>query len=223
MVTKRDIARVVNEPYESALSMANIKSGYAKCGIFPFNRRAIPLKLLPSEFHVCTPISSNACGSNSPITNETDDGMICESMPEVTVADSAADQNTECPSNDIQDQSMSSNSPSISRPISSTPIVSSTPSATVNSTETHFSEIPRSKTSHSVTLHSETLQSKTPCSETPHSEAYRSSNISPSPLSDPLVMVGLVPQNLADILSTSGCEDENKPKRRMFKARVLTE
>ena len=36
-------------------------------------------------------------------------------------------------------------------------------------------------------------------------------------------MARLVPQNLADILSTSGCEDEKKPKRRMFKARVLTE
>ena len=36
-------------------------------------------------------------------------------------------------------------------------------------------------------------------------------------------MVGLVTKNLADILSTSGCGDENKPKRRMFKARVLTE
>ena len=182
----------MNELYESALSMANIKSGYAKCGIFPFTLRAIPLKLLPSEFHVRTPVSSNACGSNSAIPDETDDGMICESMPEVTVAGSAADQNTESPSNDIQDQSMSSTSPSTSRPISSTPIVCSTPSATVNSTETHFSETPRSKTPHSVTLHSETLQSETSCSETPRSETPRSFNISPSPLSNPLVTVGLV-------------------------------
>ena len=35
-------------------------------------------------------------------------------------------------------------------------------------------------------------------------------------------MTGLVPQNLADILSTLGCEDE-KSKRRMFKAQFLTE
>ena len=118
-MTKRDFARVVNEHYESALSMANIKSGYAKCGIFPFNRRAIPLKLLPSEFHVYTPVSSNACGSNSAIPDETGDGFICESMPEVTIACGAGDQNTESPSNDIQDQSMSSTSSSTSRPISS--------------------------------------------------------------------------------------------------------
>ena len=45
-----------------------------------------------------------------------------------------------------------------------------------------------------------------------------------SPLSNPLVMAGLVPGNLADILSTSGCEDlQKKPKRKVFKARVLTE
>ena len=35
VVTKRDLARVVKEPFESALSMANIKSGFAKCGKNP--------------------------------------------------------------------------------------------------------------------------------------------------------------------------------------------
>ena len=99
----------MKEPYESALSMANIKSGYAKYEIFPLNRRAIPqLQFLSSEFHVRTPVSSNTCGT---IPDETDDEssneLIGESMLEVTVASSAGDQNTESPSNDIQDQSMS--------------------------------------------------------------------------------------------------------------------
>ena len=45
-----------------------------------------------------------------------------------------------------------------------------------------------------------------------------------SPISNPLVMAGLVPGNLAKILSTSGSDElQKKPKRRVFKARVLTE
>ena len=167
MVTKRNFARVVKEHYESALSMANIQSGYAKCGIFPLNRKAIPqLKLLPSEYHFRTLVSSNVWVTISPIAGETDNEscneLIGESMHEVTVASSAGDQNTESPSNDIQDHSMSLTSPSTSRPISSTPIVYSTPSATANSTET-------------------------PCSETPHSETPCSCNISVSQLSNTLV------------------------------------
>ena len=64
VVTKRDFARVVKKSYESALSMANIKRGYAKCGIIPLNCGAIPqLKFLPSEFHPRTSVSSNACGT----------------------------------------------------------------------------------------------------------------------------------------------------------------
>ena len=82
--------------------------------------RAIPqLKLLPSEFHPPTPVSSNTCGTNSPIPDETDNEssneLIGESIHEVTVASSAGDRNTESPSNDIQDQSMSSTSPSTSK------------------------------------------------------------------------------------------------------------
>jgi len=199
VVTKRDFARVVKEPYESALSMANIKSGFAKCGVFPLNRRAIPqLKLLPSEFHPCNPGRSNACGTTSANPDETDDEssneLIGESMPEVSVPSSVGDLNTGNPSNDIQDQSMSITLPSTSTPISSP--------------ETGCSETHRL----------ETIPLETPRSVTP-----RSSNVNPSPLCNPLVMAGLVPQNLADILSTSGCEDEQKPKRRVFKARVLTE
>ena len=41
VVSKRDFARVVKEPFEKAFSMSNIKSGFMKCGIFPFNRNAV--------------------------------------------------------------------------------------------------------------------------------------------------------------------------------------
>ncbi len=52
IVSKRDFARVVKEPFEMAFSMSNIKSGFAKCGIFPFNPDAVDKKkMLPSEMH----------------------------------------------------------------------------------------------------------------------------------------------------------------------------
>ena len=34
IVTKRDFARVVKEPFEMSFSISNIKSGFAKCGIY---------------------------------------------------------------------------------------------------------------------------------------------------------------------------------------------
>lgn len=49
VVTKRDFARVVKEPFELAF---NIKNGFEKCGIYPFNCTAFDkAKLLPSEMY----------------------------------------------------------------------------------------------------------------------------------------------------------------------------
>ena len=41
IVSKHDFARVVKEPFEFAFSMANLKSGFSKCGIYPFNRNTV--------------------------------------------------------------------------------------------------------------------------------------------------------------------------------------
>ena len=44
-----EFARVVKTPFERAFSMSNIKAGFAKCGIHPFDPNAIDRnKLLPS-------------------------------------------------------------------------------------------------------------------------------------------------------------------------------
>ena len=190
VVTKRDFARVVKEPYESAFSIAYIKSGFAKCGIFPLNRRAIPqLKLLPSELNnPCSSVSRNVCNvatSPMPDENEASSELVDESMSNIAVASSNVDRNIETPSTDYSE---------IENQICSSPALSSRP-ATISSNTVSFVSTPTSSNS--------TLA---------------------SPLSNSLVMAGLVPQNLADILSTSGCEDvQRKPKRRVFKARVLTE
>lgn len=49
IVSKREFARVVKTPFEKAFSMSNIKAGFKKCGIHPFDPNAIDQsKVLPS-------------------------------------------------------------------------------------------------------------------------------------------------------------------------------
>jgi len=49
MVTKRKFLKVIREPFEHAFSITNIKAGFSKCGIHPFNLGAIEAaKMLPS-------------------------------------------------------------------------------------------------------------------------------------------------------------------------------
>ena len=198
VVTKRDFARVVKEPYESSFSVTNIKSGFAKCGIYPLNCRAIPqLKMLPSELnHHCTPVSRNVCDVAIPDESNTEASsmLMDESMSDIAAANSTEDHNMQSPSTDrsaVQDQSRSQSSvPTLSSRLISSPLTASSrpPSATSSNTDSY--------------------------TETPGS----SNATIASPLSNPLVMAGLVPQNLADILSTSGCEEvQRKPKEEFLK------
>ena len=41
IVSKHDFAAVVKDPFEKAFSMSNIKAGFSKAGIYPFNPNAI--------------------------------------------------------------------------------------------------------------------------------------------------------------------------------------
>ena len=52
---KSNIARILKKPFKQSMSMANIKAGFCKCGIYPFNPNAIDKsqlsrnKLIPDE------------------------------------------------------------------------------------------------------------------------------------------------------------------------------
>ena len=49
VVSKREFARVVKVPFERAFSIPNIKAGFGKCGIYPYNPKAIDQsKVAPS-------------------------------------------------------------------------------------------------------------------------------------------------------------------------------
>ena len=67
IVSKREFARVVKTPFEKAFSMSNIKAGFKKCGIHPFDPNAIDQsKVLPSFVSSSsTDESSSAAGVSS--------------------------------------------------------------------------------------------------------------------------------------------------------------
>ena len=54
-IAKSNVGRVLKQPFEACMTIQNIKSGFKKCGIFPFNPNAIDKtqlfrnKLIPSE------------------------------------------------------------------------------------------------------------------------------------------------------------------------------
>ena len=40
-VAKKDVASIIKKPFEESLTIGNIKSGFKKCGIYPFNPNSI--------------------------------------------------------------------------------------------------------------------------------------------------------------------------------------
>ena len=58
---------MVREPFELSFSITNIKSGFAKCGIFPLDQSAVPIsKILPSTLYGGEPSEQ---GALQPISN----------------------------------------------------------------------------------------------------------------------------------------------------------
>ena len=52
IVTKKEFSRIVKRPLEQAFSIPNVKAGFAKSGIYPFNPDAVTKhKLIPSSLH----------------------------------------------------------------------------------------------------------------------------------------------------------------------------
>ena len=58
IVSKREFAKVVKAPFEKAFSISNIKAGFAKCGIYPYNPNTIDQSKLASSLN----LSSSSTG-----------------------------------------------------------------------------------------------------------------------------------------------------------------
>ena len=69
VVSKHEFASVVKEPFEKAFSMSNIKAGFSKSGIFPYNPDAIAIKKMkPSD--VYKPLQNSSLDSTDTSTTE---------------------------------------------------------------------------------------------------------------------------------------------------------
>ena len=65
-VTKKEFSKVVKTP---AFSIPNVKAGFKKCGIYPFNPDVVPaVKMTPSTVHKSLLSSFSSSDSSTPDT-----------------------------------------------------------------------------------------------------------------------------------------------------------
>ena len=68
-VTKKEFSKVVKTPFEKAFSIPNVKAGFKKCGIYPFNPDVVPaVKMTPSTVHKSLLSSFSSSDSSTPDT-----------------------------------------------------------------------------------------------------------------------------------------------------------
>ena len=181
VVSRREFSKVIKGPLDRAFSIPNIKSGFAKCGIFPFNPDAVPKhKMGPSSLHRGS-LSSTDSSSESSISCPSSVPNLSShssSSPESSIPSPAPSQ---CPSQlSQQSPDISSSSSDVLRPIVSTVLTS---------------------TSQTLVL--------SPSNISPHQVTPPTFSSPPNPL----VMAGLVPEDLSDIFLTPQ-EDAAVLKRR---------
>ena len=82
VVSKKEFASVVKEPFEKAFSISNVKAGFKKCGIYPFDPNVIDQsKLKPSEMY--SPINESLNSSNNVDASDSQKESSDESEDEV--------------------------------------------------------------------------------------------------------------------------------------------
>ena len=188
--TKREFARVVKTPFEKAFSMSNIKAGFKKCGIHPFDPNAIDQsKMLPSF-------------SSSP---STDESYISAEVFSSSVA--GADNNLNM---SVLSTSEESQIPSVN------------PSPIVSSISSHADD-----GNSSPQVSSRSLTSTPVASGSADSRSSSQNQGSTTPrcrpkIDNPLVRVGLVLEDLADIFVTPQADERDKHPCRITGVRVLT-
>ena len=115
IVSKREFARVVKRPLDQAFSITNIKSGFAKCGIYPFKPDAVAKnKMVPSAVHRATSSTSDTCSECAPESSASE-----SAMPSTVVPSSS-----ESPSNQISSSRLNVSQENVSATSVSTPSVS---------------------------------------------------------------------------------------------------
>ena len=85
VVSKREFSRVVKVPFEKAFSISNVKAGFAKCGIHPFNPNAVDQsKIAPSLNWSSSSADDSSCNAATPCPSSSSsnlDGSLSLSVP----------------------------------------------------------------------------------------------------------------------------------------------
>lgn len=182
VVSKREFARVVKNPFEKAFSMLNIKAGFAKCGIHPFNPNAIDQsKVLPSfsSSSSTDESSSTASGADNSLNTST---LSMSEIPSVNPSPIVSSISSHADDNGYSSPQVSSGC------LTSTPVGSGSVGSQSSSQNQH--------------------------NTTPHCRPQ---------VENPLVRVGLIPQDLADIFLTPQADErEKRSSRHITGVRVLT-
>ena len=182
VVTKREFSKV---PFKRAFSITNIKAGFLKCGIYPFNPGAVErAKMLPSGSY--SPSESISSGDSSAIYSP---------APTSLLEDSSS--SSSCPLSTNATPSSSAATPQI--------FDSLTPSTSVTS----------AAGSSSLLFVSPPPPMVSPIDSLSGSEVHCSTSTL-----NRLVVAGLIPSSLADILVTPPVTKE--PTKRITGARDLT-
>ena len=178
IVTKREFARVVKRPLDQAFAIANVKAGFSKCGIYPFNPNAIAIKkMTPSQVY-------QSIGSTS---DSLSDGVLESSVSESSRPPSVIPSSTESQSCSPSPDSITAGATAVTQETVSitTGPVSLSSSASVMTTS-------------SASVPYVTRSSSTPVASTMTSPSTVTCF---SPV-NPIVAAGLVPEDLSDILIT---------------------
>ena len=193
VVSKREFSRVVKCPLEEAFSIPNIKSGFRKTGIFPFNPDAIPKhKMIPSSVYGLMSSESDSCLETS---NSYPSSLSTPHSQSPSLSSQPADVGSPPASSSL-----------VSPPLCDIPVSCDTPSAF---------QTPTPSTS--------AASGDSPGLCTQISTPSLGSSLG-SPILNPLVVAGLVPEDLSDILATppSGAAVAKKRTKRITGARNLT-
>ena len=246
VVSKKEFASVVKEPFEKAFSISNVKAGFKKCGIYPFDPNVIDQsKLKPSEMY--SPINESLNSSNNVDASDSQKESSDESedevpsstlaMPDIGLSGEILPEKSEADDGSVDstcDESMAGKEVG-SKEAGGKGAAGEGMSGVVESEDIIEERVAReniciageagkdlgtSDGQRSVESEQVSPSSKQlqVVPETP-----TCITVTPPSSQNPLIAAGLVPSDLADIFCTSD-RDENRPKRRrLTNARVLTE
>ena len=209
IVTKRGFSRVVKRPLEQAFSIPNVKAGFAKSGIYAFNPDAVAKhKLITFSLHESFSSTSDS-ESSSFYPSSVSESPNPPSQPFLL---------SQSPSQLSQQTTQTIVPPSLPPPHT---VYGTSGALHAEDAVTVASSGTESVCSQSDTVTTSTTQ--TPVLS-PSSVVYAPQVSMRSPIMNPLVMVGLVLEDLSDILSTPPNDSVVTKKRtkRITGARNLT-